>query len=34
MTYALCQGTVYMGHKDNFPMQQNTDRMSQKWVGL
>jgi len=36
MTYAVCQGTVYMGQKDNFPMQnkQNTDHMSQKWVGL
>jgi hypothetical protein len=33
MTYAVCQGTVYMEHKDHFPMQdkQNTDIM---WVGL
>jgi hypothetical protein len=36
ITYAVCQGSVYMGHKDHFPMQdkQNTDSMSQKWVGL
>jgi hypothetical protein len=36
MTYAVCQGSVYMEHKDHFPMQnkQNTDRMSQNWVGL
>ena len=36
MTYAVCQGSAYMGHKDHFPMQdkQNTDNMSQKWVGL
>ena len=36
MPYAVCQGSVYIGHEDHFPMQdkQNTDSMSQKWVGL
>lgn len=36
MTYAACQGTIYMEHKYHFHMQdkQNTDSMSQDGVGL